>query len=295
MQSFLDRYLDLGKITLHYVEGGKPVGTAPTIIFYHGFPSFWYSFHLQMEAFAKDYHVVAVDGLGANLSSRPDDLTHYKIENLASQLDQLARHVVGENKFYLVGHDWGGALAWAYAQNYPERLHKVVVICAPPYNQLLALLENNTEQQKRSSYMFSMRDGKIHHSMTRNNNQQVCDNICNALRKFDHFTEEAEKRFRQGLGRPGAVNAGINWYRANIPPLSSISDSDFWPSRDACTSVPSLLIWGESDPTFVPEFIDELPRYTEHLEVLRLANTGHSPMLEKPEEVNEALCKFLTS
>jgi pimeloyl-ACP methyl ester carboxylesterase len=295
MQSFLDRYLDLGKIKLHYVEGGKPAGTAPTIIFYHGFPSFWYSFHLQMEAFAKDYHVVAVDGLGANLSSRPDDLTYYKIENLASQLDQLARHVAGENRFYLVGHDWGGALAWAYAQNYPERLHKLVVICAPPYNQLLSLLENNIEQQKRSSYMFSMRDGKIHQAMTRNNNQQVCDNICNSLRKFDHFTEESEKRFRQGLGRPGAVNAGINWYRANIPPLASINDSDFWPSRDACTSVPSLLIWGESDPTFVPEFIDELPQYTEYLEVLRLANTGHSPMLEKPEEVNQALREFLTS
>jgi pimeloyl-ACP methyl ester carboxylesterase len=295
MSSFIDCYLDLGEVKLHYVEGGKPVDTAPTIIFYHGFPSFWYSFHLQMERFAKDYHVVAVDGLGANLSSRPDDLAHYKIENLASQLDQLARHIAGENKFYLIGHDWGGALSWAYAQYYSERLHKLVVICAPAFNQLLALLESNVEQQKRSSYMYSMRDGKIHQAMTQNNNQQVCDNICKSLRHFDHFTEESEQRFREGLGTPGAVNAGINWYRANIPSASSITDSDFWPSRDARTTVPALLIWGESDQTFVPEFIDELPKYAENLQVLRLNNTGHSPMLEKPNEVNQALHKFLKS
>jgi pimeloyl-ACP methyl ester carboxylesterase len=289
----LDRYFELGEIKLHYVEGGKPVGTAPTIIFYHGFPSFWYSFHLQMEAFAKDYHVVAVDGLGANLSSRPDDLAHYKVDRLALQLDQLARHVAGDNKFYLVGHDWGGALSWAYAQNYPERLHKLVVLSAPAYNQLLALLESNTEQQKRSNYMFTMRDGEIHRAMTNNNNQQVSDNICNSLRHLDHFSEESEQIFRRGLGTPGAVNAGINWYRANIPLPKSITDDDFWPSREARTSVPSLLIWGESDQTFVPEFIEGLSKYAEHLDVLRLANTGHSPMLEKPAEVNQALSSFL--
>jgi pimeloyl-ACP methyl ester carboxylesterase len=295
MDTFLNRYLDLGEITLHYIEGGRPVGEAPTIIFYHGFPSFWYSFHFQMAAFKDDYHVVAVDGLGANLSSRPNNLGHYKVESLAFQLDQLAHHVAGEETFYLVGHDWGGALSWAYAQNYPHRLRKVAAICAPPFNQLLDLLQNNEDQQKRSSYMFSMRDGQINQAMTANNNQQVCDNICKSLAQFDHFTEESEKCFRAGLGTPGAVNAGINWYRANIPPVASITDDDFWPSRTAQTTVPSLLIWGESDQTFVPEFIHELPRYAPDLEVLRLPGVGHSPMLEDPVTVNKALSTFFGS
>jgi pimeloyl-ACP methyl ester carboxylesterase len=295
MDSFVDRYLDLGEIKLHYIEGGRPVGEAPTIIFYHGFPSFWYSFHLQMAAFKDDYHVVAVDGLGANLSSRPSNLDEYKIENLASQLDQLARHVAGEESFYLVGHDWGGALSWAYAQNYPQRLKKVAVICAPVFNQLLDLLQNNEDQQKRSGYMYSMRDGKINQAMTANNNQQVCDNICKSLAKLDHFTEESEECFRAGLGTSGAVDAGINWYRANIPPPELITADDFWPTRTARTKVPGLLIWGEADQTFVPEFIDELPRYVEHLEVLRLPGIGHSPMLEDPVTVNKALLTFLRS
>jgi pimeloyl-ACP methyl ester carboxylesterase len=295
MTPLLDRYLDLGEIRLHYVEGGRPVGEAPTIIFYHGFPSFWYSFHLQMTAFQDEYHVVAVDGLGANLSSRPASLDHYKIDNLASQLDQVARHVAGEETFYLVGHDWGGVLSSAYAQNYPQRLKKLAIICALPFNQLLDLLQNNEDQQKRSRYMYTMRDGKINDAMTRNNSQQVCDNICQSLAPYDHFTKAAEKSFRQGLGTPGAVDAGIDWYRANIPPLESISDADFWPSRGARTSVPSLLIWGEADQTFVPQFIDGLPRYIEHLEVLRLPGIGHSPMLEDPISVNKALSKFLNA
>lgn len=295
MDTFFNRYLDLGKLTLHYVEGGRPVGEAPTIIFYHGFPSFWYSFHLQMAALKDDFHVVAVDGLGANLSSRPSGLDHYKIDNLALQLDQLAQHIVGEEAFYLVGHDWGGVLSSAYAQHYPQRLKKLAIICALPFNQFLSMLQTNVEQQKRSKYMYTMRGGMVNLAMTQDNNRQVCDNICKALAQFDHFTDESEKCFRAGLGTTGAVDAGINWYRANIPPADAITDNDYWPSRSARTSVPTLLIWGEADQTFVPEFIDELPRFVEHLKVLRLPGIGHSPMLEDPDTVNRALRSFLKS
>ena len=121
MVAFKDGYFSIGDVQLHYVEGGKAPGTAPLVLFYHGFPSFWYSFHLQMQDLADHFHVVAVDGLGANLSSRPALLEPYKVENLAAQLDQLAKHVAGDGPFYLVGHDWGGALAWAYAQKYQSQ------------------------------------------------------------------------------------------------------------------------------------------------------------------------------
>jgi pimeloyl-ACP methyl ester carboxylesterase len=109
-----------------------------------------------------------------------------------------------------------------------------------------------------------------------------------------HFTEEHDEIFRQGLAQPGAVDGGINWYRANIPELDQIGEEDFWPSRNASTSVPGLLIWGETDDTFVASFIDDLPNYAEHLQVRRLPGLGHSPMLEDPEQVNQILREFLT-
>lgn len=293
MTSLQDGYFTEGDITLHYMEGGQPKGTAPLMIFYHGFPSFWYSFHLQMAAFADDYHVVAVDGLGANLSSRPDTLEPYKVENLAAQLDALARHLVGDEKFYLVGHDWGGALSWAYAQAFGERLHKLVVLSAPPVNQLLKLLISNETQAERSYYMWAMRDGKMNEVMTANNNQRVCDDIAAGLKKLPHYSEAMEAGFRKGLSTPGAVDAGINWYRANVPALANISESDMWPSADAKTDVPSLLIWGDADQTFVSEFIDDLPNYASNLSVVRFPEVGHSPMYEKPEETNLEIRNFL--
>ena len=294
MTDIKDGYLTISEdVTLHYVEGGQPAGSAPLVLFYHGFPSFWYSFHLQVEALGDHFHVAAVDGLGANESSKPTDLALYKVENLAAQLDQLARYLVGDETFYLVGHDWGGALSWAYAQNYPERLKKLVVFNAPPVNQLLKLLQNNEVQRERSSYMYDMREGKIHHVMTRDNNKQVCDGVAVGLRKLPHYSEEMEQAFRKGLSTPGAVDAGINWYRANVPPVDEIGADDYWPSETASTDVPALLVWGNDDLTFVDSFIDDLPAYASNLEVFRVPDVGHSPMYERPHEVNERLLAFL--
>ena len=289
MSGFKEGYFDNGKIRLHYAEAGE----GPLVIFYHGFPLFWFSFH-QMTALQEKYRIVAVDGLGINLSSKPEDLSLYKLENLAALLDQFARHLAGDDKFYLVGHDWGGALAWSYAQNYSNRLLKVVGINAPPTNQLLGLLEVNKDQQKRSSYMWSMRSGKVHQQMTENGANLLWQNAYANLRKLSHFTEEHDETFRVGLAQPGAVDGGINWYRANIPALGNITEEDYWPSRHASTSVPGLLIWGETDQTFVSSFIDDLPDFVTNLEVFRIAEAGHSPMLETPALVNDKLLAFFS-
>ena len=289
MDDFKEGYFETGGCRLHYVEAGQ----GPLIVFYHGFPLFWFSFHHQMKALKKDYRVVAVDGPGINLSSKPGDLALFRLPKLARQLDELARHLAGNEPFYLVGHDWGGALAWSYAQGYQDRLHKVVAINAPPTNQLLGLLETSLEQQKRSSYMWSMRSGKQHQFMTENGAERLWKNAYAGFRKLPHYTEEHDEIFRAGLAQPGAIDGGINWYRANIPELGEISDGDYWPSRHAGTSVPSLLIWGETDTTFVPEFIDDLPRFAENLQVRRLPGIGHTPMLETPEETTRILREFL--
>ena len=281
MSDFKDGYFEHDGVTLHYVEAGS----GPLIFFYHGFPLFWFSFHHQMNALKAQYRVVAVDGPGINLSSKPEDLAQYKLPKLAEQLDHLARHLIGDEKFYLVGHDWGGALAWSYAQFYAERLHKVVGINAPPTNQLLGLLESDPDQQKRSQYMYTMRSGDTHKLITENGAEQLWKNTYAKLRDLPHYTAIHDEIFRQGLAQPGAIDGGINWYRANIPELDQISEEHYWPSRTASTSAPGMLIWGESDDTFVSSFIDDLPRFVEDLVVCRLPGVGHSPMLEVPDRV----------
>jgi pimeloyl-ACP methyl ester carboxylesterase len=289
MSDFTDHYFDCDGITLHYVEAGS----GPLVIFYHGFPLFWFSFHHQMTALKDHYRVVAVDGLGVNLSSKPTDLEKYKLENLAAQLDALANHLAPGEPFSLVGHDWGGALAWSFAQAYPDRLEKVIGINAPPTNQLLHLLQTNEEQRKRSSYMWLMRGGKTHTLITEDGARRLWKNAYAKFRDLPHFTKAHDEAFREALAVPGAVDGGINWYRANIPLLQDLGEAECWPSPTASTPVSALLIWGETDTTFVAEFIDELDRYATNLEVKRLPDVGHTPMLEAPSLTTSIIEEFL--
>ena len=289
MSDFTDHYFDFDGITLHYVEAGS----GPLVIFYHGFPLFWFSFHHQMTALKDHYRVVAVDGLGVNLSSKPADLEKYKLPNLAAQLDALANHLAPGEPFSLVGHDWGGALAWSFAQAYPDRLEKVIGINAPPTNQLLHLLQTNEEQRKRSSYMWLMRGGKTHTLITEDGARRLWKNAYAKFRDLPHFTKAHDEAFREALAVPGAVDGGINWYRANIPLLQDLGEAECWPSPTASTPVPALLIWGETDTTFVAEFIDELDQYATNLEVKRLPDVGHTPMLEAPGLTTSIIEEFL--
>ena len=289
MSEFTDHYFDFDGITLHYVEAGS----GPLVIFYHGFPLFWFSFHHQMTALKDHYRVVAVDGLGVNLSSKPTDLEKYRLPNLAAQLDALANHLAPGEPFSLVGHDWGGALAWSFAQAYPDRLEKVIGINAPPTNQLLHLLQTNEEQRKRSSYMWLMRGGKTHTLITENGARRLWKNAYAKFRDLPHFTKAHDETFREALAIPGAVDGGINWYRANIPLLQDLEEAECWPSPTASTPVPALLIWGETDTTFVAEFIDELDQYANNLEVKRLPDIGHTPMLEAPSLTTSIIKEFL--
>ena len=117
MSEFTDHYFDFDGITLHYGAGPDPRD------FLSRFPLFWFSFHHQMTVLKDHYRVVAVDGLGVNLSSKPTDLEKYKLVNLAVQLDALANHLAPGESFSLVGHDWGVRLL-GLCSGLPNRLEK---------------------------------------------------------------------------------------------------------------------------------------------------------------------------
>ena len=278
-------------VHLHFHEAGPE--DAPAVLLLHGFPSCWLSFLPQFEALAEHHRVLAVDALGANASDRPGALEHYRLENMAAQIDALARQRFGDRTFTFVGHDWGAGLAWAYAQARPERLDAVIAISAPPPNQILHLIRTNEDQRHRSRYMYAMRRGSTHRRMTENGAHTVWAEAYAPLRPLPHYTPELDEAIRRALAVPGAVDAGINWYRANVPEPDAMSDDDFWPSRTARVTVPALLIWGNDDQTFIPEFIDTLGDFVDDLEVLRMDDTRHWVTLQRPEETNRAIAEFV--
>jgi epoxide hydrolase 4 len=287
--AYKEGYFGKGDDRLHYVEAGK----GPLIILYHGFPSFWYSWFDQMEKLKGHYRVVAVDGLGAGLSAKPESLEAYRVEKLAGQIDQLARHLNGKRRFTLIGHDWGAALAFAYAQAYPKRLNAVIGMSAPPYNLFLEMVWPNKEQQARSQYMQVFRTVTLDDIRNRNLPEQVWRQSYSKLIEKGDLTKAEGELFRNALGDPLALNGGMNWYRANMPPIDQIDENRFWPIHNSKIAVPVLLIWGEADHTFVPAFLEQMPRYAKNLQIVRLPEINHWTPMERSEQASNEIARFL--
>lgn len=277
--------------TLHYVEAGA----GDLVILYHGFPSFWFSFYDQVEALKHHYRVIAVDGLGAGLSDKPDDLSAYKLSALIDHVDALAKHINGEEPFTLIGHDWGGALALAFAESRPDRLSAVVAMNAPSFNVFLELLRSNEQQQKTSTYMAVMSNTTSEQVRNTAPGEGIWKSGYSGLLERQELTSEEYELFGWALRPAAATNGGFNWYRANVPLPDQITDADFYPLPRQQITVPALLIWGTEDRAFVPEFIPMLRAVTEELDVVLIEGANHWTLMSHPDESNSAIHSFLSN
>ncbi len=286
---YREGYFQHKGVTLHYVEAGQ----GDLVLFYHGFPSFWFSFYDQMEAFRGGYRVVAVDGLGAGLSDKPDDLDLYRAEALAEHLDALALHLAGSQQFTLIGHDWGGALAMAFAESRPERLRAVASFNAPSMNVFLDLLRRDEQQQKTSTYMAVMAKTPQQAVVDSPPGERIWRDSYTGLLSRGELTQEEYDLFGQALRPAAASNGGFNWYRANVPLPPEISDEHYWPNPPRQITVPALLVWGTEDRAFVPAFIDQMRGAIPDLEVEIFDGANHWTTMSHPELSNQAIARLL--
>src|SRR5439155_24116098 len=142
-----DGFADSNGVKIHYVTLGK----GPLIILLHGFPDYWYSWREQMPALAKHFQVVAVDLRGYNQSDQPKGVENYTLDKLVEDVDAVIKHFRQE-KAVVVGHDWGGAIAWSFAMAHPEKTERLIILNLPHPRGMLRDLANNPEQQKNSEY-----------------------------------------------------------------------------------------------------------------------------------------------
>src|SRR3954468_11525514 len=142
-------YADIGDVQLHYVEAGE----GPLVVLLHGFPEFWYGWRLQIQPLAAaGFRVVAPGMRGYNLSSRPDGVAAYDIDTLAADIRDLI-HERGADSALLVGHDWGGSVAWATAMNHPEVVDRLAILNAAHPRKLSEGL-HHPDHLRRSWYFF---------------------------------------------------------------------------------------------------------------------------------------------
>jgi pimeloyl-ACP methyl ester carboxylesterase len=140
-------YADSGGVKIHYAA----LGRGPLIVMIHGFPDFWYTWRNQMEDLSKNYRVAAMDLRGYNLSDKPRGLENYDMKLLVGDVLAVIHHL-GQQKAIVVGHDWGGAIAWTVAMNAPDAVDRLVILNLPHPRGLLRELANNPQQQQNSQY-----------------------------------------------------------------------------------------------------------------------------------------------
>ena len=140
-----------GGVKIHYASlGPKEAGTAPLVVMIHGFPDFWYSWRQQMAALSDRFQVVAIDQRGYNLSDKPAGVESYDMRLLVGDVAAVIRHLKRE-RATIVGHDWGGAVAWQFALNLPQMTENLVILNLPHPNGLLRELRSNRSRLRTAS------------------------------------------------------------------------------------------------------------------------------------------------
>ena len=283
-------WADVNGIRLHYVTAG----TGPLILFVHGFPEFWYMWRRQLDEFARDHQAVAPDMRGYNLSSKPDGVAAYEVRHLVEDLRALADHL-GHRRFVLVGHDWGGVAAWAFAIAPPDRLERLVIVNAPHPGVFAREIRENPAQQEASRYMLTFRSGGAEALLAENGYARLIQMFRHDL--GERFTEAVRAAYVEAWSQPGALTGGLNYYRAAGvgPPAADGAPARSFggdPSR-LTVRVPTLVIWGERDRALLTGNLDGLERFVPDLGVRRVPHGSHWVVHEEPDLVNQAIRDFL--
>jgi pimeloyl-ACP methyl ester carboxylesterase len=287
-------YAEVNGVKLHYVKAGQG---KKLLMFVHGFPEFWYEYKNQLEEFGKDYLAVAPDMRGYNLSAKPAELEKYEVKYMVEDLRQLAEKL-GHKKFTLVAHDWGGAIAWAFAIAHPEALEKLVIINAPHPGVFQRELKDNPAQQEASRYMLMFRSPQAEQMLSANNYAALVQAVLGEGLKTGAFTEEDKKLYIEAWSQPGALTGGLNYYRAARvgPPTESgeKSELNFAASLNSLTvKVPTLVIWGEKDTALLTGNLEGLDKYVPKLTIKRIPDGTHWVIHEKPALVNQYIREFI--
>ena len=273
-------------IRLHTVEAGPP--EAPVLVFLHGFPENWYGWHRQIDYFAGlGYRVVVPDQRGYNLSDKPGGVSAYAPKELVRDAAELIRSVSAE-KVGLVGHDWGGIVAWLVAELHPDLLHKLVILNVPHPRVMLKTLRSSPKQVLKSWYAGFFQLPWLPERLLEAANFAP---LVQALRRTSRpgtFSTEHLRRYREAWRQPGALTGMINWYRA-------MRHFDRFPPSDGPIRVPTCLIWGTKDVALSREMVEPSAERCQQATVHFFEDATHWVQHEKSAEVNELIRAFIQS
>ena len=282
------RYARVNGVRLHYVETSDST-ELPAVVLLHGFPDFWYGWRRQIPALHEaGFRVIAPDLRGYNLSEKPRGVFAYSPDKLCCDVVALIHHL-GLERAHIVGHDWGGVIAWRLAMQHAHVVDKLAILNAPhpaAYRHELRSLD----QLRRSWYALFFQLPRLPEHLLRANNYAALRTVWRFdPKKRAAWTREDLRRSVEAMAQPRALTAALNYYRAL---LRSPRQTQSEPNPVAHST---LVLWGERDRYLSPKLLDGLENWVPNLRIERFPNASHWVQHDAAHEVNRHLIEFFTS
>jgi epoxide hydrolase 4 len=269
------RYADNDGVTIHYAV----TGDGPLMVMIHGFPDYWYTWRHQMKALSSDYTVAALDTRGYNLSDQPSGVENYDLQILINDVAAVIE-AEDEESAIIVGHDWGGGIAWTFAAHKPEMTEQLIIMNLPHPRGLVRELALFGQQHENSQYARNFQQPNSHENIS-------AERLATSLARGD---AELQSRYLEAFSRSSA-DSMMNYYRANYPrdPYNSGAFAEL-PEVQA----PVLQFHGLLDTALLPGALNET---WEHLAadwtLVTIPGVSHWPHHEKPEMVSNMMRAWL--
>jgi pimeloyl-ACP methyl ester carboxylesterase len=266
-------FADSGGVKIHYVTKGQ----GPLVILIHGFPDYWYSWRDQMPALAKHFQVVAIDQRGYNKSDQPTGVENYTLDKLVEDVHAVLKHFK-KDRAVIVGHDWGGLVAWTFAMTHPDKTDRLIVLNLPHPKGLMRELAHNPQQQKNSQYARDFQQ------------PEAAKKVKPEMLVFWIKEPEAKKLYLEALHR-SSMEGMLNYYKANYPrqPYKE-GDRDFPPVK-----CPVLMFHGLDDTALLPGALNDTWKWVEKdLTLVTVPKAGHWVHRDAAELVTRRMVRWLT-
>lgn len=280
-QRYKEGYANSNGVKIHYVTAGS----GPLLVMIHGFPDYWYSWRDQIPALSKHFRVVAIDQRGYNKSDQPKGVENYSMRKLVGDVVAVTDHFKAK-KTVIVGHDWGGAVAWNFAMWHPDRIDRLVILNLPHPRGLSRELANNPQQKKNSQYARNFQKADAASKL----NPEL---LARWVKE-----KEARKKYVEAFRR-SSIEGMLNYYKANYPKSTNNNAADSKAARPKAPPMPRvkcpvLMFHGLDDKALLPAGLNGTWNWIDNdLTIITIPGAGHFVHRDASGKVTKYMTRWL--